>query len=148
MYAITRDQATREKVIRLNRLYAETISGDYYDKNRFPTYCYDKLVCGLIDSHQYVGDPDAFSILERTTNAALPHFPKHAIEHGKDGGRIRTRGGRGTSLTRFQKISSWHINAEPGNVIASWDNSILTMSIITRWLRATTCLPADMLIAT
>ena len=84
MYAITRDQATREKVIRLNRLYAQTISGDYYDKNRFPTYCYDKLVCGLIDSHRYVGDPDAFSILERTTNAAVPHFPKHAVEHGKE----------------------------------------------------------------
>ncbi|MGA7926274.1 MAG: beta-L-arabinofuranosidase domain-containing protein [Candidatus Sulfotelmatobacter sp.] len=83
-YAITRDQATRDKVIRLNRLYARTISGDYYDKNRFPTYCYDKLVCGLIDSHRYVRDPDAFSILERTTNAALPHFPKQAVEHGKD----------------------------------------------------------------
>jgi DUF1680 family protein len=84
MYAIRRDPATREKVLRLNRLYAQTISGDYYDKNRFPTYCYDKIVCGLIDSHRYVGDPDAFSILERTTDAALPHFPKRAVEHGKD----------------------------------------------------------------
>ncbi len=84
MYAITRDQATRDKVLRLNRLYAQTISGDYYEKNRFPTYCYDKLVCGLIDSHKYAGDPDAFSVLERTTNTALPHFPKHAIEYGED----------------------------------------------------------------
>lgn len=84
MYAITRDQAIRDKVLRLNRLYAQTISGDYYDKNRFPTYCYDKIVCGLIDSHRYVGDADAFSILERTTNAALPHFPKHAVEHDKE----------------------------------------------------------------
>jgi DUF1680 family protein len=82
MYAITRDEATRQKVLRLNRLYAETISSDYYDKNRFPTYCYDKIVCGLIDSHKYVGDRDAFSILNRTTDAALPHFPKHAVEHG------------------------------------------------------------------
>jgi DUF1680 family protein len=81
-YAITRDPATRDKVLRLNRLYAQTISGDYYKENRFPTYCYDKIVCGLIDSHKYVGDPDAFAILERSTNAALPHFPKHAIEHG------------------------------------------------------------------
>jgi hypothetical protein len=84
MYAIRPDQATRDKVLRLNRLYAQTISGDYYDKNRFPTYCYDKIVCGLIDSHRYVADPDALSILERTTNTALPHFPKHAVEHGKD----------------------------------------------------------------
>jgi len=84
MYAIRRDPATREKVLRLNRLYAQTISGDYYENNRFPTYCYDKIVCGLIDSQRYVGDPDAFAILERTTDAALPHFPKHSIEHGKE----------------------------------------------------------------
>jgi DUF1680 family protein len=84
MYAISRDPATRDKVLRLNRLYAQTISGGYYDKNRFPTYCYDKIVCGLIDSHKYVGDADAFSILDHTTNTALPHFPKHAVEHGID----------------------------------------------------------------
>lgn len=81
-YAITGDEATREKVLRLNGLYAKTISGDYYEKNRFPTYCYDKLLCGLIDSHQLVGDPDAFSILEHTTDTALSHFPKKAVEHG------------------------------------------------------------------
>jgi len=81
-FAIKRDAATRDKVLRLNRLYAQTISGDYYEKNRFPTYCYDKIVCGLIDAHKYVGDPDAFAILDRATDTALPHFPKHAIEHG------------------------------------------------------------------
>ena len=35
-YAITRDQDTRDKVFRLNRAYAQTITGDYYEKNRFP----------------------------------------------------------------------------------------------------------------
>ena len=82
-YAITGSPATRDKVLRLNRLYAQTISGDFYEKNRFPAYCYDKLVCGLMDSHQYVGDPDAFSILERTTDTALPHLPGKAVEHGR-----------------------------------------------------------------
>jgi len=82
MYAIKRDRATSDKVLRLNRLYAQTISGDYYEKNRFPTYCYDKIVCGLIDSYKYVGDPNAFAILDHTTDTALPHFPKHAVEHG------------------------------------------------------------------
>ena len=81
-YAIDRSQEVREKVLRLNRLYAQTISGDFYEKNRFPAYCYDKLVCGLIDSHLYTNDPDAFSILERTTDIALPHLPGKAIEHG------------------------------------------------------------------
>jgi hypothetical protein len=80
-YAITGDAAIREKVIRLNRLYAQTISAGFYEKNRFPGYTYDKLLLGLIDSHTYVKDPQALSILEQTTNTALPHLPGHAVEH-------------------------------------------------------------------
>jgi DUF1680 family protein len=82
MYAISPSPEIREKVLRLNRMYAQTISGNFYTKNRFPAYCYDKLVCGLIDSYQFAGDPDAFAILDRTTDAALPHLPKTAIERG------------------------------------------------------------------
>jgi hypothetical protein len=83
MYAISGLPQTREKVLRLNRLYAQTISGDFYENNRFPAYCYDKLVCGLIDSHQFAGDPDAYAILEHTTDTALPHLPGKAVEHGQ-----------------------------------------------------------------
>jgi DUF1680 family protein len=82
-YAITGSTAARDKVVRLNRLYAQMIDGQFYENNRFPAYCYDKLVCGLIDSHKYVGDPDALSILEKTTDTALPHLPGKAIEHGQ-----------------------------------------------------------------
>jgi uncharacterized protein len=81
VYAITGDGATRAKVLRLNRLYAATISPDFYIKNRFPAYCYDKLVLGLLDSHSFANDPDAMAILQRTTNTALPHLPPHAIDH-------------------------------------------------------------------
>ena len=81
-YAITGDEETRQKVIRLNRLYAQTITADFYIKNRFPAYCYDKLLLGLLDSHTYVKDPQALAILEQTTNTALPHLPGHAVEHG------------------------------------------------------------------
>lgn len=81
-YAITGDTATREKVLRLNRLYAKTITADFYTKNRFPAYSYDKLLLGLLDSHTYVKDPQALAILEQTTDTALPHLPGHAIEHG------------------------------------------------------------------
>jgi len=80
-YAITGSNASREKVLRLNQLYAKTISADFYDKNRFPAYCFDKLVLGLIDSYKYAGDPDALAILERTTKAAVPHLPGKAIDH-------------------------------------------------------------------
>ncbi|HME34369.1 MAG TPA: beta-L-arabinofuranosidase domain-containing protein [Candidatus Sulfotelmatobacter sp.] len=81
-YAINRSPETREKVLRLNRLYAKAIGGDFYEKTRFPAYTYDKLVCGLIDSQKYVGDLDAFAILAETTKAALPHLPPKAVEHG------------------------------------------------------------------
>ena len=83
VYAITGSQAAKEKVLRLNRLYAQEIDGQFYVNNRFPAYCYDKLVCGLMDSHQFVGDPDAWAILEKTTQTATPHLPGKAIEHGK-----------------------------------------------------------------
>jgi len=81
-YAITGSQAAREKVLRLNRLYAQVIDGKFYEENRFPAYCYDKLVCGLIDSHTYVGDPLAWEILSKTTDTAVPHLPGRAVEHG------------------------------------------------------------------
>jgi DUF1680 family protein len=84
VYAITGEEATRQKVLRLNRLYAQTISPDYYIKSRFPAYTYDKLVLGLIDSHTFVKDPQALAILEQTTNTALPQLPDHAIEHDQN----------------------------------------------------------------
>jgi DUF1680 family protein len=83
VYAITGSRAAREKVLRLNRLYAQVIAGDFYENNRFPAYCYDKLVCGLIDSQKFVGDPDAWSILAKTTDTAMQHLPKKAVEHGQ-----------------------------------------------------------------
>ena len=79
-YAITGEEAVREKVLRLNRLYAETITPEFYVKNRFPAYTYDKLLLGLLDSHIYVKDPQALAILEQTTKTALPHLPGHAVE--------------------------------------------------------------------
>src|SRR5581483_3542682 len=81
VYAITGDEATREKVLRLNQLYAQTITADLYVKNRFPAYTYDKLLLGLLDSYTCVKDPHALAILEQTTNTALPHLPGHAVEH-------------------------------------------------------------------
>jgi DUF1680 family protein len=82
-YAITGSAEVRKKVLRLNRLYADSITDGFYEKNRFPAYCYDKLVCGLIDSYRWAGDRDALAILNRTTDTALPHMPGHAVEQGE-----------------------------------------------------------------
>ena len=79
-FAITGSQAAREKVLRLNELYGAAISAGFYEKNRFPAYCYDKLLLGLIDSAQLVGDRTSFALLARTTRAALPHLPRAAVE--------------------------------------------------------------------
>lgn len=82
-YAITGASELREKVLRLNRLYAASISDGFYTKNRFPAYCCDKLTCGLIDSQRWANDSDAFAILQRTTDTALRNMPEHAVEHGQ-----------------------------------------------------------------
>ncbi|WP_158792475.1 beta-L-arabinofuranosidase domain-containing protein [Granulicella sp. L60] len=79
-HAITGDTASRDKVLRLNRLYRQTIAPVYYENNRFPAYCFDKLVCGLMDSHRLVQDPDAFAILNETYDAAQKQLPGHAID--------------------------------------------------------------------
>ena len=80
-YGITGDTATRDKVLQLNQLYAPTITARYYEVNRFPAYCYDKLVCGLMDSHRLVHDPDAFRLLDATTDVVVPQLPGHAVDH-------------------------------------------------------------------
>ncbi len=83
MYAISGDPELGERAIRLNNLYAETIATEYYTKNRFPAYCFDKLVCGLMDAYRLAGDSDALAILERTRKAALPELPGHAVDRGE-----------------------------------------------------------------
>ncbi len=89
-YAITGDEPTRAKIGRLVRGYAATINADgtFYRDNRFPSYTYDKLVGGLIDAAQLVHDDAALSALARTTAAAVPYLPPHAIprnEHSRPG---------------------------------------------------------------
>ena len=80
-YAITGDEAAREKVLRLNRLWARAVTANVFVKNRFPAYTYDKIVLGLLDAHSLAKDPEALAILEQTTNIAVPHLPEHAVEH-------------------------------------------------------------------
>ena len=82
-YAISGDPPLRERVIRLNQQYAKTIAPAFYTKNRFPAYCYDKIVCALIDSHTFANDPDAFAILDHTTNVAAPNLPGRALDRDR-----------------------------------------------------------------
>jgi DUF1680 family protein len=82
-YAATGDAPTRDKVNRLVRAYAATIEpeGKFYIDNRFPAYFYDKMVCGLMDAHQFVRDPIALATLQRATDAVSNHLPPKAMPH-------------------------------------------------------------------
>ncbi len=89
-HAASGDAPTRAKVQRLVRGYAATVEpkGRFYRHNRFPAYIYDKLIGGLIDASRYTRDDSAIGIMRRTTQAALPYLPPHAIprnEHAKPG---------------------------------------------------------------
>jgi uncharacterized protein len=81
MVAISGDDTLRQRVLRLNQLFAQSISTEYFAKTRFPAYTFDKILCGLMDSHRLAGDSDAFAILARTLDAAEPELPGHAVEH-------------------------------------------------------------------
>lgn len=82
-YAVNRDPRTRAKIERLLDLYGAAISGRFYSNFRFPAYNYDKMVIGLVDAHRYAGHAGAFSLLERTTDAAEPHLPPRALDRGE-----------------------------------------------------------------
>jgi uncharacterized protein len=80
-YAITGSKATQEKVHRLVRAYAQTVdpAGKFYVDYHLPAYTFDKTCCGLIDAHEFAGDPAALDVLWRSTQAAMPHLPEKAL---------------------------------------------------------------------
>jgi len=84
-HAISGAAATRAKVQRLVAAYAASIEpqGKFYRHNRFPAYIYDKLVGGLLDAHRHAQDDGALPALTRTTRAAAPYLPAHAMPHGE-----------------------------------------------------------------
>lgn len=96
-YAINHDPATRAHVEHILALYEPTISGRFYANFRFPAYDYDKMVIGLIDAHQFAGIPNAFALLDRTTDAAEPHLPPHALDRGEPQRRWRASIGENTT---------------------------------------------------
>ena len=96
-YAVNRDAQTRARLVRLLGLYEPAISGRFYADFRFPAYNYDKLVIGLIDAHQLAELPQAFRLLDRTTYAAEPHLPPHALDRDEPQRRWRESLGEKTS---------------------------------------------------
>jgi uncharacterized protein len=88
-YAVTGSKPTQEKVQRLVRGFAETVepSGKFYVDYRLPAYTFDKTCCGLIDAHEFAADPNALAVLERATDAVLPHLPEKALSRAEQEAR-------------------------------------------------------------
>jgi DUF1680 family protein len=80
-YAVTGSTPTKEKVSRLVKGYAQTVDpeGKFYVDYHLPAYTFDKTCCGLIDAHEFAGDPAALEVLWRSTQAVLPHLPERAL---------------------------------------------------------------------
>lgn len=78
-YAITGDKATQQKVQRLVAAFAPTVTTKFYEGYCIPAYTFDKTICGLIDAHQFAGDPSALAVLNKATDAVLPWLPEKAL---------------------------------------------------------------------
>lgn len=96
-YAVDRNARTKARLARLLDLYGAAISGRFYKNFRYPAYNYDKMVIGLIDAHQFAGMSNAFALLERTTDAAEPYLPPHALDRDEPQRRWRASVGDNTT---------------------------------------------------
>ncbi|GAC1355389.1 MAG: glycoside hydrolase family 127 protein [Acidobacteriaceae bacterium] len=79
-YAVTGDKPTQAKVQRLVRGFATTVTPKFYEGYCIPAYTFDKTNCGLIDAHQFAGDPAALAVLNKATDAVLPWLPEKALD--------------------------------------------------------------------
>ncbi len=88
-YAVTGSKATQEKVHRLVRAYAETVSpaGKFYAGYHLPAYTFDKTSCGLLDAHEFAKCPEALDVHWLATQAALPYLPEKALSRAEQRAR-------------------------------------------------------------
>ena len=116
-YAITGDPPTRAKVRRLVRAYAQTVdrNGKFYQNNRFPSYTYDKLAGGLIDARTLTHDDAALAALARSTEAAMPYLPPHAIarnEHAQPGEDFSQHAWDESYTIPENQFFAWHLTGD------------------------------------
>ena len=78
-YAATGNGATKQKAERLVSGFAPTITERFFRDYPLPAYTFDKINIGLIDAHEFAGATDALAVLDRATDAALPHLPEKAL---------------------------------------------------------------------
>ncbi len=87
--AVTGSDATRAKVNRLVKGYAETLDSKakFFVDYRLPAYTYDKLSCGLIDAHEFARDPVAMEVHEKLTRSVVAYLPEKALSRAEQRSR-------------------------------------------------------------
>jgi uncharacterized protein len=95
--AVTGSEPTRAKINRLVKGYAQTLDAKatFFVDYRLPAYTYDKLSCGLIDAHEFAGDPMAMDVHEKLTRAMVAYLPEKALSRQEQ----RSRPHKDTSYT-------------------------------------------------
>jgi DUF1680 family protein len=96
-HAATGSPEMRAKVNRLVKGYAATLDpkATFFVDYRLPAYTYDKLSCGLIDAHEFAGDPIAMDVHEKLTHAIRAYLPEKALSRWEQ----RARPHKDTSYT-------------------------------------------------
>jgi len=74
MYRANDDTAMHDKASYLMMEFAKTVGSD--GDCRMRVYPYEKLVCGLVDMHEYAGHSDAMPLLEKVTAFASKSFDR------------------------------------------------------------------------
>ena len=74
MYRATNDTEIRDKASYLLSEFVKTVGADG-NAGMMP-YPYEKLVCGLVDMHEFLGHPEAMPLLERVTDWSSKNFDR------------------------------------------------------------------------
>ena len=77
MYRATNDTEIRDKASYLLSEFVKTVGPDG-NAGMMP-YPYEKLVCGLVDMHEFVGHPEAAPLLERVTDWSSKNFDRARV---------------------------------------------------------------------
>ena len=125
--------------------FAPAITPHFWDDNRFPAYTYDKISIGMIDAHEFAGDPQAFKALDATLDSVTTHLPPGLSRAEQIRAAAQaTNPSAGTSPTRCLKISSLPGSAARAAVTRIWACvSSPTTGIGIRSQRAKTYSPAS-----
>ena len=75
--------ALAERALTMQAMLATSVTPAYFEKTRFPCYSFDKLVCGLMDTHRLLGDKDSLRTLDGVLRDATPQLPGYSIDRDR-----------------------------------------------------------------